>query len=91
MKTTEQELDEFMKGRTDDDRAKVQDTEAAIRWLCRRLDEMKETHASRGYPFGGTETPADSDKVPRPNLTTEGALIPRAVWDALAKYPKGAP
>ena len=40
--TTEQELDEYMKARLDEDRAKVQDAEAAIRWLCRRLDEMKE-------------------------------------------------
>lgn len=43
--TTEQELDEYMKARLDEDRAKVQDAEAAIRWLCRRLDEMKEENS----------------------------------------------
>lgn len=45
MKTTEQELDEYMKGRTSEDHVAMQDTEAAIRWLCRRLDEMKAEHA----------------------------------------------
>lgn len=43
MKTTEQELDEYMKARTPEDHVRMQDTEAAIRWLCRRIDEMRAT------------------------------------------------
>lgn len=36
--TTEQELDLYMRGRTKEERAAIYDIEAAVRWLCKRIE-----------------------------------------------------